>query len=525
MIRRLAAATSQRALTEALLLAAALILFICGTVLLNEGLTYRIVSQGLLLTSGLTALLAALRRRVWDGVWWRKALSELGFGALLLAGFAILVYGLLTLLSQAPLETSSSLDAVLTDIVALTAVFASGPLYVGFRVAVRLLLWWDGLRRRQLTWSLTHALLVVATAAALVVIAGFTALIYLSSPDAMAVPETGLLGQVLDLVIFSLFPAVSILGLLAIGGLLFVIPPSALFSYVVARRTTTRLRALAEAAARFRAGDYAARSPVEGEDEVAQLQADFNAMAADLEKSIAALETERDTVAGLLDARRQLIASVSHDLRTPAATLRSTLESALDRWDEDGPPPELEGDMTVMLGEVERLQKLIDDLFLLSRAEVGQLTLRLEPVDAGQVARQVVSAAAPLAWGSGRVEVAADLPPDLPAVRADADRLAQALHNLVHNAVRHTPPGGIVVVGARVEPHTLSLTVRDTGEGIAPDDLPRIWERFYKVEHHSAGAGLGLSIVKELVELMGGEVAVESTPGAGSCFALRLPRA
>ena len=177
-----------------------------------------------------------------------------------------------------------------------------------------------------------------------------------------------------------------------------------------------------------------------------------------------------------------------------------------------------------MLAEVERLQKLIDDLFLLSRAEVGQLTLRLEPVDAAEIIRQVVRADARPAWDSGRVEVTASLPTDLPPVRADADRLAQALHNLVYNAVRHTPPGGIVVVGAVVERGHVTLSVRDSGEGIPAESLPHVWERFYRVESSAGGAGLGLSIVRELVDLMEGTVTVESAPGEGSCFAVRLPR-
>jgi len=137
----------------------------------------------------------------------------------------------------------------------------------------------------------------------------------------------------------------------------------------------------------------------------------------------------------------------------------------------------------------------------------------------------VVGADARPAWDSARVEVTADLPPGLPPVRADADRLAQALHNLVYNAVRHTPPGGIVVVGAAAEPGHVTLTVRDSGEGIPAESLPHVWERFYQVEPSAGGAGLGLSIVRELAELMEGTVAVESTPGEGSCFAIRLPRA
>ncbi len=513
MIRRWMTASLERALADALLLTGALMLFIAGTVVLN-GLDARMIPNSLLLIVVVTALVAALRMRPRDGAWWRQALDELGYGALLTVGFALLTVALLGLMNLTPPISNGLLVSVLC-----------WPLYLGFRAATRLLLWWDMLRRRYLIWSLTHAHLVVVGSVALVMTVIILTFSYASNPATFTPPEgAGLLGRLLDLVIFSLFPALSVFVVLIVAALLVILPPSGLFSYFVARRMTVRLKSLADAAARFRAGDYTARSPVLGEDEVAQLQADFNAMADALDRAIAELRTERDTVAGLLDARRELVANVSHDLRTPAATIRSTLESSLARWD-GGPPPELRQDMGVMLSEIERLQKLIDDLFLLSRAEVGQLTLRLEPVDAAAIIRQVVGADARPAWDSARVEVTADLPPGLPPVRADADRLAQALHNLVYNAVRHTPPGGIVVVGAAAEPGHVTLTVRDSGEGIPAESLPHVWERFYQVEPSAGGAGLGLSIVRELAELMEGTVAVESTPGEGSCFAIRLPRA
>ncbi|GIW07345.1 MAG: hypothetical protein KatS3mg060_2150 [Dehalococcoidia bacterium] len=112
---------------------------------------------------------------------------------------------------------------------------------------------------------------------------------------------------------------------------------------------------------------------------------------------------------------------------------------------------------------------------------------------------------------------------------ADAGRLEQIVHNLIGNAVRHTPPGGIVLVRAATEPGWVILTVRDTGDGIAPEDLPRIWDRFYRSDaardREHGGAGLGLALVKELSEAMGGEVAVTSAPGDGACFTVRLPAA
>jgi len=181
--------------------------------------------------------------------------------------------------------------------------------------------------------------------------------------------------------------------------------------------------------------------------------------------------------------------------------------------------------------ETIRLQALIDDLFTLSRAEVRKLELRCQPVDAGAVARRVAETMAPLAWQSGRVEVVTEAACDAPLIFVDPCRLEQALHNLAHNGVRHTPPGGIVALLVQVDEAegAVLVQVKDTGEGIAAADLPRIWERFYRAEnsraHPESGSGLGLAIVKELTEAMGGTVAVESAPGEGSSFTLRFPNA
>jgi signal transduction histidine kinase len=172
---------------------------------------------------------------------------------------------------------------------------------------------------------------------------------------------------------------------------------------------------------------------------------------------------------------------------------------------------------------------LIDDLFTLARAEVGRLDLRCEPTDIGALARRAVETVAPLSWRDARVEVVARVSPGLPSAQVDATRVEQALHNLLRNALRHTPPGGIIVVVAERAAERLALRVRDTGEGIVADDLPHIWERFYRADHTRAsdtsGAGLGLALVKEVVEAIGGAVAVESEPGRGSVFSLLLPLA
>lgn len=383
--------------------------------------------------------------------------------------------------------------------------------FVFFRGVLRSLLFWNRLRRKQLLRSLTHAhVMLVALGAGLLILLVEALLLRTSRNFSLILPAT------LGLVV------ISVIALLA------VVPVSALFSYLVIRRTTNRIQALAAATSALRNGNYAVRVPVAGEDEVAQLQADFNAMATSLERAMRDLQQERDRVAGLLQARRELVAGVSHELRTPVATLRSYLETSIMHWN-GNPPPTLRRDLQVMEDEVISLQALIEDLFALSRAEVGRLTLRCEPNNVGELIHRIVKARAPLAWQANRIEVVAEVPSELPLALVDANRLEQALQNLLHNAVRHTSPGGIVAVAVAAELEALVLRVKDTGEGIAPQDLPRIWERFYQAKNAGngigTGTGLGLALVKEWIEAMGGSVAAESVLGEGSCFTIRLPQA
>jgi signal transduction histidine kinase len=223
-------------------------------------------------------------------------------------------------------------------------------------------------------------------------------------------------------------------------------------------------------------------------------------------------------VSGLLESRRQLVAGVSHELRTPVATVRGYLDSAVRR---DGAlPDDLHHDLETAQRELGRLQMMIEDLFTLARADVGRLELRLAPTDIGSIVGGQVATAQPLAWRQRQVQLEAETPQEAMAL-ADAQRVAQIVSNLLSNAVRHTPPGGLVVASVSADSEWVTMTVRDTGEGIAEENLPRIWERFFR--GRDGDAGLGLALVKELTESMGGTVAVESTPEQGSTFTVRLP--
>jgi signal transduction histidine kinase/ligand-binding sensor domain-containing protein len=248
-----------------------------------------------------------------------------------------------------------------------------------------------------------------------------------------------------------------------------------------------------------------------------------------LEQTMWAVQSERDRIATLLESRRQLVASISHDLRTPVAIVRGHLESLEDMASEvSGEPPARatpEVPTTIMLQELDRLQALLDDLFTLSRLEVDRLALRPAPVEVVSVARRAVATVTTTAWQQGKVQVVLETSEAEMRTMADEQRLMQVLMNLLHNAVRHTLPGGIVIVALSSQPDTVVIKVQDTGEGIRPDDLPHIWERFYRGQSQAGGGtGLGLALVKELTEAMGGTVAVESTLGEGSCFMVSLPR-
>ncbi|MDQ2717580.1 MAG: HAMP domain-containing histidine kinase [Chloroflexota bacterium] len=496
-----------RAALEALLLSA-----LVGIVLLllhRQAGLFNLFLVLILLSGPICMLVFALRLRFFKGSWWRRALIELALAGLLsyiLSGVAQVAV-IFILHDIAFPSRGSGIDN--PHVILVVTLLLDMAVFVALRLGIRVWLFWDRLRRRQLIWALTHAHVMLVAIGAGLLIALIELIAFVSSRSIYVIVPTTV-------------------GLLVLGSisLLVVVPPSALFSYLVMRRTTDRVKMLAAATSALRVGNYAIRVPVVGEDEVAQLQSNFNAMAADLERAMRDLKAERDTVAGLLQSRRELVANVSHELRTPVATIRGYLETTLTHWDDVSAPP-LRQDVQVMENEVIRLQALVDDLFALARAEVGRLTLRCVPTDVGELVRRVVAVRAPLAWRASKIEVSADTPPAGPCALVDPERLEQVLQNLLHNGVRHTSPGGIVAVAVTSEPGAVVLHVRDTGEGIAPGDVPHIWERFYQANnaraHIGGGSGLGLSLVKEWIEAMQGSVAVESVPGEGSCFTLRLP--
>jgi signal transduction histidine kinase len=229
-------------------------------------------------------------------------------------------------------------------------------------------------------------------------------------------------------------------------------------------------------------------------------------------------------------SRRELIVNVSHDLRTPIASIRGHIESLqMAKEQQDGAPGSNEerAYLDIVQRETERLSDLVDDLLALARADAGELRLDVGPVAADGVVAEVAQALSPLAWRERQVTLIQNVPSGLPLVLADRQRLGQVLLNLVRNAITSTPAGGIVSLSLELaDAGHLALTVADTGVGIPPQDLERIFERFYRTDasrtRATGGFGLGLAIVRDFVQAMGGTITVESAVGEGSRFRVLL---
>jgi two-component system phosphate regulon sensor histidine kinase PhoR len=226
-------------------------------------------------------------------------------------------------------------------------------------------------------------------------------------------------------------------------------------------------------------------------------------------------------------SRRELIVNVSHELRTPIASIRGHLES-MQMSGEDVPTGQ-QSYLEIVQRETERLSDLVDDLLELARSDAGELHLSIAPIAAGDVVEEVYQTMAPLARRERQITMTRSIQPDLPLVLADRTRLLQVLLNLVRNAISYTPDGGIVSISLAADEaggNQIELAVSDTGIGIPPEELQRIFDRFYRTDdsraRSSGGFGLGLAIVRELVDAMGGTISAESTVGEGSHFRLLL---
>ena len=263
----------------------------------------------------------------------------------------------------------------------------------------------------------------------------------------------------------------------------------------------------------------------------AQIMLGMNINALRLSQARAMAEQERAKAEKAEQSRRELIMNVSHDLKTPVASIRGHIEALLlaseDSEQRMLTPETLQNYLRIVHRESVRLGNLVDDLLSLARNDSDELSVNLTAVDAAEVVDEVYQTLMPLAKRERQISILREVVAALPLIKADRQRLVQVLLNLVRNAITYTPDGGIVVITLqRVNIHCIQLSVADTGIGIPQEEQERIFERFYRTDSSrsrtSGGFGLGLAIVRDFVLAMGGSVSVESVVGEGSCFKVLL---
>ena len=279
-------------------------------------------------------------------------------------------------------------------------------------------------------------------------------------------------------------------------------------SIFLAHRLTRPLNRLNRAAQDLASGDTSESILVESGDEIGQLTESFNSMAAALARQ--------------KQLRQQMVADIAHELRTPLSVMQLDIEGLQDGLQS---PPEAAQSLR---DELEALTRLVDDLRTLSLADAGAIQFELEEIDLNLLLQRMADTWQTQAQNR-QVKLRSDIAPNLPIIQADSGRLAQALNNLLSNALRYTPAGGSVTLGGQAGSGQVLIWVADTGPGIAAGELPAIFERFYRVDRarsrDTGGSGLGLAIAKQWVLLHGGHIWAESESGQGTRFFISLPAA
>lgn len=291
---------------------------------------------------------------------------------------------------------------------------------------------------------------------------------------------------------------------LAAGGAMVL---ATVIGIILSRMLTRPVRELTLATRAMAPGNLEQQVPVRTHDELGELAAAFNQMGRDLNRSIS--------------LRKQMTADIAHDLRTPLTVIKGYTEAL-----RDGDLPATQETFEVMYQESTLLSHLIEDLRTLSLADAGELTLNQRQVKVTDLLEPVQAAWLPQARKQG-VEITINIADNVTDLNVDAERLNRVLNNLVSNALRHTPAGGTITLWAKQESGATLLGVSDTGSGIAEQDLPHIFERFYRGDSSRSDgeSGLGLPIARSLVEAHGGTITVDSALGKGTTFAIRLPGA
>jgi signal transduction histidine kinase len=268
------------------------------------------------------------------------------------------------------------------------------------------------------------------------------------------------------------------------------------------RRMTRPMNNLIDAARRIESGDYSAQVPEWGSADIRSVARAFNSMSARLKT--------------IDEQRRSFLADVTHELRTPLSVIRGQVEAIAD-----GMYPADAAHLAPILDATAALDRLVEDLRTLVLTDAGSLVLNKEPTDLAALLADTVESFKPQA-DAGSLAFESDLAADLPPVDVDPARIRSVIGNLLSNAIRHTPPGGSIKVGLSRSGDAAVATVADTGEGIPPELLPHVFERFVKGAD-SNGSGLGLAIAHDIAAAHGGTLEIESEAGAGTRVRLSLP--
>ena len=292
-------------------------------------------------------------------------------------------------------------------------------------------------------------------------------------------------------------------------GLIMALVLIALFTAVISRFLTRPIRELTRAAQAVSQGRFGVTVRVRSRDEISQLRKTFNEMS--------------QRLAAFHQSRKELFADISHEIRSPLARIQSDAEILIDR---EMPKEEREGHLKAICEEVEGINRLVEDLSIMSQIENNQFMLETSPSSLQKLLTRE-AAKFILQFQEKSVTLRQIMPEDIPPVMMDDKRIGQVISNLLTNALRYTPSGGTIEMGMRREGTMAAVWVRDTGPGIPPEALPRIFDRFYRVDRSrsrtSGGTGLGLAIAKHFVEAHGGAIRAESEMGKGTCIQFTLP--
>lgn len=316
--------------------------------------------------------------------------------------------------------------------------------------------------------------------------------------------------------IMQTFKIVIIAGVIAIFISVFV-------SYFISMSIAKPIKEITEISLEMSKGNFSKKAKVYSSDEIGKLTEAFNYMMVTLDKTMSDLEDEKNKMVTLEKMQRQFVANASHELRTPLTSVRGYVEAILDGVVND--KEQERKHLRIILKETLRMHRLVNSLLDLSRIESGQIKINRKDLNISEVINSTVMKFKPIIEDQ-ELQLVVDIPKDLPIVIGDEDLIDQVITNYITNAVRFTSAGGSITVKAEQNKNEVYVHVIDTGIGISSEELTKVWGRFYKINESrqlsKEGAGLGLSLVKEIIELLGGRTWVESELAKGSIFSFSL---